>query len=381
MRFHRNCESRFALEEAQQIVIQWPRAAKREDLMKLTRRTLLAAASSAALLIQPVASAAQELPRNVRLVIGSTSTGGDTYQNSAIVAEALAEQLGINIKVDAVGATEAFKALGRDSRGNTLMIFHDQSYLGNLYGVTGYADPFEGYTVGQTVAINPGNAYLVGCDSPYQSMDDILTAAANGDRVRVAIQPGGVSEIGFSAMKNAASVRAPGSEENIVAVNTGSQSDKNQAMWDDLADVINGSIQANEQFTQLPADDQKCMRFVWITARPATLEQAPAAGMGNTTRDQMLQYASPATSVTLDGTQDFTFDKEFFFLYNKDMDPAIIDQVDAALTAIYDKGAIQDRQKASFFIPNFLPADEARQHLTDKRETYAKVIEQISGGS
>ncbi|WP_193140813.1 MULTISPECIES: ABC transporter substrate-binding protein [unclassified Meridianimarinicoccus] len=349
--------------------------------MKLTRRTLLAAASSAALLIQPVASAAQELPRNVRLVIGSTSTGGDTYQNSAIVAEALAEQLGINIKVDAVGATEAFKALGRDSRGNTLMIFHDQSYLGNLYGVTGYADPFEGYTVGQTVAINPGNAYLVGCDSPYQSMDDILTAAANGDRVRVAIQPGGVSEIGFSAMKNAASVRAPGSEENIVAVNTGSQSDKNQAMWDDLADVINGSIQANEQFTQLPADDQKCMRFVWITARPATLEQAPAAGMGNTTRDQMLQYASPATSVTLDGTQDFTFDKEFFFLYNKDMDPAIIDQVDAALTAIYDKGAIQDRQKASFFIPNFLPADEARQHLTDKRETYAKVIEQISGGS
>ncbi|MEV8468411.1 hypothetical protein AB0T83_16670 [Fluviibacterium sp. DFM31] len=270
-------------------------------------------------------------------VIGFTLTDGDTYQNSAIMAEALAEQLGINIKVDAVGASEAFKALGRDSRGNTLMIFHDQSYLGNLYGVTGYADPFEGYTVGQTVAINPGNAYLVGCDSPYQSMEDILTAAANGDRVRVAIQPGGVSKIGFLAMKNAASVRTPGSEENIVAVNTGSQSDKNQAMWDDLADVINGSIQDNEQFTQLPADDQKCMRFVWITARPATFEQASAAGMGNATRDPMLQYASPATSVTLDGTQDFTFDKEFFFLYNKDMDPAIMDQVNAAMTTRRDR--------------------------------------------
>ena len=145
---------------------------------------------------QRLAAAAQELPRNVRLVIGSDSTGGDTYQNSAIVADALSEHLGINVKVDAVGASEAFKALGRDSRGTTLMIFHDQSYLANLYGVRGYEDPFESYKIGPTVAINPGNAYLVAKDSPYQSMDDILTAAENGERVRVAIQPGGVSEIG-----------------------------------------------------------------------------------------------------------------------------------------------------------------------------------------
>ena len=349
--------------------------------MTLTRRTLIATASAAALLLQPIAAAAQELPRNVRMVIGSTSTGGDTYQNSSIIADALSEHLGINVKVDAVGASAAFKALDRDSRGTTIMIFHDQSYLGNLYGVEGYEDPFANYTVGPTVAINPGNAYLVPADSPYQTMDDILTAAENGDQVRVAIQPGGVSEIGFSAMKNAASVRAPGSEENIVAVNTGSQSDKNQAMWDDLADVINGSIQANEQFTQLPEDDEKAMRFVWITARPATLEQAPAEGMGDTTRDQLLQFASPQTSVTLDGEQDFTFDKEFFFLFNKEMDPAIIDQIDTALTEIFDAGEIQERQKASFFIPNFLPSEEARQHLEEKRGTYEGVIEQISGDS
>lgn len=349
--------------------------------MTFTRRTLLAASSAAALMIQPLSAAAQELPRNVRMVIGSTSTGGDTYQNSSIVADALAEHLGINIKVDAVGASEAFKALDRDSRGTTIMIFHDQSYLGNLYGVTGYDNPFEGYTVGATVAINPGNAYLVPCESPYQTMEDILNAAEAGERVRVAIQPGGVSEIGFSAMKNAARVRAPGSESNIVAVNTGAQSDKNQAMWDDLADVINGSIQANEQFTQLPADDQKCMRFVWITARPATLEQAPADGMGGTTRDEMLQYASPATSVTLDGQSDFTFDKEFFFLFNKEMDPAIIAQIDGALTEIFAAGAIQERQTGSFFIPNFLPSTEAQQHLLDKRGTYEEVIAEISGGS
>ena len=356
------------------------RSAEREDLVNISRRKVLAggAAGAAAMLASPYLALAQSLPRNVRLVIGSKSTGGDTYQNSAIVAEALAAHLKVNIKVDAVGASAAFKALDRDSRGTTLMIFHDQSYLGNLYGRQGYEDPFAKYQVGPTVAINPGNAYLVPKSSPYQSMEDIFKAAEAGTKVRVAIQPGGVSEIGFSAMKNAAKVRAPGSEANIVAVNTGSQSDKNQAMWDNLADVINGSIQANEQFTQLPADDQKAMRFVWITARAATLEQAPAEGMGATTRDQLLKYASPQTSVTLDGSTDFTFDKEFFFLFNKDMDGAIAAQVDEALGEVFAAGEIQKRQKASFFIPNYLPTADALAHLSAKSATYADVISKIA---
>ena len=59
--------------------------------MKLTRRTILAAACSAAMLAQPMMAAAQDLPRNVRLVIGSGSTGGDTYQAASLVAEALSE--------------------------------------------------------------------------------------------------------------------------------------------------------------------------------------------------------------------------------------------------------------------------------------------------
>jgi tripartite-type tricarboxylate transporter receptor subunit TctC len=349
--------------------------------MNTTRRTVLVAASVAALMAQPFGVAAQELSRNVRMVIGSSSTGGDTYQNSAIVADALSEKLGINVKVDAVGVSEAFKALGRDRRGNTIMMFHDQAFLGNLYGVTGYDDPFENYTIGPTVATNPGNAYLVSKSSPYQSMEDVLNAAADGERIRVAIQPGGVSEIGFTAMKNAARVRAPGSEENIVPVNTGSQSDKDQALFDSLADVINGSIQSNEQYTQLPDDDQKAMRFIWVTATPETLQQAPEAGMGDTTRDEMLSLAAPEVTVPLEevGGEDFTFDKEFFFLYNKEMDPAIVEQIDTALTEIYAEGKIQERQMEAFFIPNFRPSAEAQAHLSEKRDTYAEVIEAIGG--
>ncbi|MBO6809195.1 hypothetical protein [Thalassospira sp.] len=341
-------------------------------------KSIAAAVGFSAIIASPILASAADLPSNIRLVIGSKSTGGDTYQNSAIVADALAKKLDINVKVDAVGSSEAFKALERDSRGTTIMIFHDQSYLGNLYGVRGYDDIFDNYIVGPTVAINPGNAYLVAKNSPMQSMEDVFAAAAAGERVRVAIQAGGVSEIGFSAMKNAARVMNPGSEVNIVPVNTGSQADKNQLMFDGQADVINGSVQANEQFTQLPSSDQKAMRFIWLTAREETIEQANPEGMGDTSREELLAFTTPNVSVTLDGSSNFTFDKEFFFLFNKDMDAEQIAAIDTALKEIYDAGEIQKTQKASFFIPNYKPQAEASTYLKAKRDQYRQVIESIS---
>ncbi|WP_110650420.1 ABC transporter substrate-binding protein [Salinicola peritrichatus] len=343
--------------------------------------TCLALLASAAIGLTTSAQAADDcpLPGNLRVVIGSTSTGGDTYQNSSIVVDRLADKLDINAKVDAVGAMAAFRALERSRRGNTVMIFHDQSYLGNLYGVNGYSDIFEDYVVGPTIAINPGNAYLVPKDSPYQSLEEIIDAAGNGKEVRVAIQPGGVSEIGFSALKNAVRLKYPGKEDNLVAVNTGSQADKNQMLFDGLADVIQGSVQANEQYTQLPADDQKAMRFVWLTARHDTIAQANEEGMGNTTREQLLQYVEPNVHVPMNADQDFTFDKEFFFLYNKDMDPAAIHCIDDALAEIYDEGEIQEQQKRAFFIPNFKPSQEAAGYLKEKRDEYATILDNLKG--
>lgn len=314
---------------------------------------------------------------NLRIVIGSKSTGGDTYQNSSIVAKELAKKLDINVKVDAVGASAAFRTLSRISNGNTIMIFHDQSYLGNLYGVKGYDDIFEKYIVGPTVAINPGNAYLVPKKSPYKSLDDLIAACGKGTKVRVAIQPGGVSEIGYSALKNAIKIQYPGMEKNLVAVNTGSQSAKNQLLFDGQADLINGSVQANEQYTRLPADDQKAMRFLWLTARNKTIAQTRAEGMGKTSRDQLLNYVDPNVTVPMEGGKNFTFDKEFFFLYNKKMKPELVAYFDKALSEIFAEGKIQEIQKKSFFIPNFMPSAEAQKYLKAKKEQYKKMINAI----
>jgi tripartite-type tricarboxylate transporter receptor subunit TctC len=348
--------------------------------MKLSTRAIgLFAGMSIVAGMYATAVSAAELPQNLRIVIGSKSTGGDTYQASEIVARALSAELGINVKVDAVGANDAFKAIGRDARGTTMMIFHDQSYLGHLYGVKGYQDIFAAYKIGPTVAINPGNAYLVPAKSPYKSAADVIAAAAAGTKVRVAIEAGGVSEIGYSALKNAARLAKAGSEQNIVAVHTGSQADKNQLLFDGQADVINGSVQANEQFSQLPEGDQKAMRFIWITARQKTIAQADEKGMGHTSRADMLKFVSPNAGVTVNGKKDFTFDKEFFFIYNKDMSPDLVEAMDEALTKVYAKGEIQKTMRAAFFIPDFQPSTEAEEQLKAKAAEYGEIIKAITG--
>ena len=342
-------------------------------MKKLATTLTLAAAALAA----PAMASDGALPGNVRIVIGSTSTGGDTYQVSAIVAEALSKKLGINAKGDAVGPSAGFQAISRSTDGSTIMLFHDQSYVSHLYGVRGFDDIFKQYKIGPTVAINPGDAFLVPAKSPYKNIEDVLQAAGKDKRIRVAIQPGGVSALGYTAIKNAVSVRFPGKEGNVVAVNTGSQADKNQLLFDGNVDLINGSVQANEQYSRLPADDQKSMRFVWITARQKTLQQANPEGMGQTSREQLLAYATPAVSVTVDGKRDWAFDKEFFFIYNAGIDPKVVATLDKALAEIFADSAIQTTLKKSFFIPNFMPSGEAAAYLKAKNDDNKKLIDKI----
>ncbi len=257
------------------------------------------------------------------------------------------------------------------------MIFHDMAYLGYLYGKEGYTDIFADYKVGPTVAINPGNAFSAAKDSKYNTAEDVIEAVGNGETVRVAIQPGGVSEIGYSAMKNAIKINYPGKEENLVAVNTGSQSDKNQLLFDGQADVINSSVQANEQYNHLPADDQKAMKFIWLTARKSTLEQANESGFGDTTREELLQYAEPNVSVTQDGSKNFVFDKEFFVLFNKDTDPEIVKLYDEALAKAFEDEALTKEMKDAFFIPNYKNVEEANAYLKDKVSSYDKIIKSL----
>lgn len=331
------------------------------------------------LTIVPMVSIASEKPDfgNIRVVIGSKSTGGDTYQAASIITQALSEKLGINAKVDAVGTIPGYSILQRDKGGHTIMVTHDQSYIGTLYGTKGYVDMFENFKMGPIFATNPANAYLVPKSSKFKTLENVIDAAGNGEKVTVAIQPGSVSEIGYSAIRNAVKIKYPGMEENLVAVNTGSQEAKNQLLFDGLADVIHGSLPANEQYTHFPETDQKAMRFLWLTAKKSTIDTINTNGFGKLSKEEINSYAEPMVTVPIDEQANFTFDKEFFILYSKNTPNDKIAYIDKALKEIYSENKIKNTMEKAFFVPNFKTSVDALKYMELKKEQYKKIVDNI----
>ncbi len=113
--------------------------------------------------------------QNVRVVIGSTATSGDSYLIAETVSRYLGKELGANLKVDAVGAAKALDAMQTSKAdGSTIMMFHDMTYLGISFGAYDEMYSLENMTVGPRIAQNPGSAWGAKADAPYKDMADIL---------------------------------------------------------------------------------------------------------------------------------------------------------------------------------------------------------------
>ncbi len=312
---------------------------------------------------------------DIRIVITASLTG-DTFQSSSIVTKALEEKLGVKITIDSPGVAEAFAALEESGAdGKTLMIGNDQAYLGFLYGVKDRKDLFGNYRIGPLLAINPGIAYLVPKSTPYASIHDVIDACGAGTQVRMGVTPGTVSEIGYTALKHAIKAKYPGREGNLIRVFAAqAQKTKNKALFEGKADLISGSVQVNEKFTKLPVYDRQGMRFVWLTSRAEMMQHANPQGFGKTSRDELMRYMEPYIWIPYDRKTNFTFDKEYFFVYNKNISNEIVNYLDKVLKEIFTEGKIQEVQKESFFIPNFKPSAEAATYLKKKRDFMTTII-------
>ncbi len=315
------------------------------------------------------------IAQDIRIVVGASSPRGDVYQSSVIMAEALQKKLGVKVTVDVVGVQEGLKAVEQDGEsGATLMISHDAAYLGALYGVKGQKDLFANFTVGPAIAINPGNAYLASRHSQYWSIFEVIDACLRDVRVRVAIAPGGPSEVGYSALKNAVRIMAPGKEKNLVAVPALSQEDRNQALFDGKADIISGSVQANEKFAKLPVYERTGMRIIWSPTRMATMRWAAQEGFGKIAKQDIIRLLEPYTWIPYDQNTNFTFDKEIFFVYNRNVSPDLIRYLDKILGEIFAVGGVRPQLKDAFLIPDFKPSWMTKEHLLEKNEFVARMI-------
>ncbi|WP_080846011.1 tripartite tricarboxylate transporter substrate-binding protein [Cytobacillus gottheilii] len=299
----------------------------------------------------------------VRVLIGSTSTGGDTYQIADLISRNVEKPLDTNIKVDAVGSERAFNELTKaKTDGSEIMFFHDMAYLGVEYGSFGDEHELENWKIGPVVATNPGNAFLAKADAPY----DTLAEAAQwlqdhpDEMVTVAIEAGGVSQIGFDAFYLWAKEEfGQDVADRIKVYVTGSQKDKDQALWDGNVDIIHGSIGANNEYTKDGVEDKIKMKFLGLTAG-----------------ERVEGYDIPTFAeqgITVNG-KEFVFDKEFFFILPKDIDDNFVDALDQAVAEAVENEDYQNDLLKNAYVANYVPADESADYLLEKRETLRYII-------
>lgn len=301
----------------------------------------------------------------VRVVIGSSSTSGDSYQIADATSRNIEEILDTNMKVDAIGANQAFSELDKaKDDGSTMFFFHDMAYLSVAYGELPDEYELDNFTVGPVVATNPGNAFLAKDDAPYDTMAESAEwLEENPDEtITVAIEAGGTSEITFDLYYFW--IEEEFGEDVVDRVNvyvTGSQEDKDQALWDDNADIIHGSLGANEEYTKDGVEDKIKMKFLGITAE----EKVEGFDDISTFGEQ---------GIAVDG-EEAVFDKEFFYLLPKDVDEDVLTALDDAAAEIAEGDAYKEDLGEYGYVVNYISAKEAKDYLFEKRDKLSEIIE------
>jgi len=301
----------------------------------------------------------------VRVVIGSSATGGDTYQIADATSRNIEKAMDTNMKVDAIGANEAFSELDKaQDDGSTMFFFHDMTYLSVAYGEQPEQYDLDNWTVGPIVATNPGNAFLAKDDAPFDDMAESAEWLEDNpdETLTVAIEGGGVSEVTFDQYYFWVEEEfGKDVVDRIKVYVTGSQEDKDQALWDGNADIIYGTLGANEEYTKDDVEDKIKMKFLGITAS----EKVEGFDDVPTFSDQ---------GITVDG-EDAVFDKEFFYLLPKDVDEGVLDSLDEAAEEIAEGDDYEEDLEQYGYIVNYKSADEAKEHLEEKREDMTELIE------
>lgn len=304
--------------------------------------------------------------QNVRVVIGSTSTSGDSYMIADLVTRYLSKEMGFNGKVDAVGNAAALDTIATSKGdGKTVMMFHDMTYLSVLFGSVDEKYALENMTVGPRIGQNPGGCFGAAADAEYSSLPEITEyLKANPDAtLSFNVEAGATSQLCFSAYY--LDVQQKEGDEvasRIKAIVGGTTAEKLQRLWDRNADVIYGDTSAFEQYTADGVDAQLKMTMFDSCGEVNGLDIKSMADDG----------------IEFDG-EPFDFAKDFAMYFPADMDASVLAEYEAAMKKVTEDPDFQADMAKLYY--NTLSADEvsveaSKQFIYDKRDMCAKLIEQ-----
>lgn len=303
--------------------------------------------------------------QNVRVVIGSTSTSGDSYMIADLVTRYLGEEMGFNGKVDAIGNAAALDEIANASGdGKTVMMFHDMTYLSVLFGSVEDTYALENMTVGPRIGQNPGGCFGAAAEDNWNNLSEVTQYLIDNpsETVSFNIESGATSHLCFVAYY--LYVQETYGDEvagRIKAIVGGTTAEKLQRLWDRNADVIYGDTSSFSQYTEEGVEDQLKMTM-----------------FGSCGEVNGIEIDSMATDgVTFEGAP-FEFAKDFAMYFPKDMDAAVLAEYEAAMQRVTENPDFQADMAALFY--NTLSADEvavdaSQEFIYAKRDVCQSLID------
>lgn len=299
---------------------------------------------------------------NVRTVIGSSSTTGDSYLVADGTMRELEKVLNANIKVDAVGAGPAFEVLhNAEPDGTTMLMFHDMTYLGISFGAFDERYALENMEVGPMMVSNPGSCFAATASAPYNDMVEMADYLRDNpeETVRINIEAGGVSHIGFIAYYEWL-VDNYGQEvaDRIRVIIGGSTAEKSQMMWDGNTDVIFADYTSLLQYTEEGVDEQLKMKYVGLLDNIEGVDAPSFADLG----------------ITVDG-EPFRFAKDFAIYLPSGTSDELMQQLEEACKEVSENPEFIEYMNSMHYKVNFMPIEESREYLIDKRDSLDELIQ------
>ncbi len=302
--------------------------------------------------------------KRVRVVIGSTSTGGDSYMIADMVTRYLGEEMGFNGKVDAVGNAQALDAISKaDGDGTTIMMFHDMAFLSVLFGAVGEEYALENLTVGPRIGVNPGGCFAANASVPYNSLAEAAQWLADNpsETLHVNIESGSASHLCFVVWYMwAKETYGDDVASRIKAIVGGTTDEKKQRLWDGNADIIYADYSSCVEFTKEGVDAQLAMKIFDTCGQVA---------------DESI-ISMVEDGITFNG-EPFDFNKDFFMLFPKDMDEGILNEITAAMQKVCENPDFQAEMANLMYAA--VTAEEAdlqasRDYINAKRETSNAIV-------
>lgn len=303
--------------------------------------------------------------KRVRVVIGSTSTGGDSYMIADMVTRYLGEEMGFNGKVDPVGNAAALDAISTaPGDGTTIMMFHDMTFTSVLFGAVGPEYALENLTVGPRIGVNPGGCFAAKADAPYDSLHgaaDWLSENPDGT-VRVNIEAGSASHLCFVVWYMwVKDTYGEDVASRIKAVVGGTTDEKKQRLWDGNTDIIYADYSSCVEFTKDGVDPQLAMK-IFDTS-------------GKVEGTDLLSMAED--DIIFQG-ENFSFNKDFFMIFPKEMDEGLVEEIAAAMQKVCANPDFQAEMSAmgySALTPEETDLAASREYVTKKSETSKTVVD------